>query len=247
MTNYQRHIIWLPVPKKSKILQIYDKGLEYALVSGNYEQCHEFVWCKDFLHDVVYSTINKQSFELYKFFYAPYVLPNPSLDKTRIMLTNSRDKKFSTKIPQVLDFINQIEDSLKMKKTSVRKCHNPPAQYDKSGVFLFEGSKRWINAPAMLSLYTLLLRVGFVHKKGQSFQQTILEVTAKKVTAYQRRDSSWLKFSEPALNLILKQGDRRFFKKEIEKNYPKEASIDYVHNKMGIISLASLIKICEDL
>lgn len=246
MKRYKRHISWLPtggiLDYRSKVVQIYDKGLEYALVSDDYKQCHHFVWCKDFLHDVVYSTVNKKSFELYKFYYCPIIFPNPSFEKTRIMLTNSRDKNFSSKIPNVLDFINQIETALKMKKTTVRECDCPWAIYEKAGIFLFEGSNRWIKAPSMLSLYTLLLRVGFVHKKEQDFTKTIKEVISKKITPYQRRDSQWLKCSEPALNAILKIGDLNLFKKDIKANYPKQKSIDFVHNKMGAISLANSIE-----
>ena len=166
--GYNRYIDWKPVSASARILQIYSKGLEYALVSSDYKQCHPFVWCKDFLHDVIHATINNKWIEIYKFRFDPGKDPLPCMDKIRLLLTNSKDRKFAEKIPAVLDFINQIEDRLKIKKTFVRQCWMPPEQYRKAGVFMFEGSRRWIQSPPMLSLYSLLLRLGFCHQIGTS-------------------------------------------------------------------------------
>lgn len=241
MAKYKRHIDWHSTPVQSKIIQIYNKGLEYALVSDDYEQCHEFVWCKDFLQDVIYATVNSKNFYLYKFFYCPEKHPKPSLKKTRILLANSKDKKFADKIPAVLDFINQIEDHLGMSRTTARECKNPPAAYSKTGVYLFEGSSRWLKAPAMLSMYTLLLRTGFAHN-FKNFETTISEIMSKKTTAYQRRDSSWLKNSEKGLNLILKKGDKKIFKKSLMFNYPEKMPVDQIHNKLGIVGFSNYVR-----
>jgi hypothetical protein len=45
-----------------------------------------------------------------------------------------------------------------------------------------------------------------------------------------------------ALGLILNFGDRKIFSKDIKKNYPSEASIDMVHNKMGIVGYSKSIQ-----
>lgn len=239
MVGYNRYINWKPVPENAKILQIYSKGLEYALVSADYEQCHPFVWCKDFLHDVMYGTLHNKWFEIYKFKFDPTVDPAPCLDRSRLLLTNSKDKKFAEKIPAVIDFINQIEERLKIKKTFVRRCGDPPEGYQKAGIFMFEGSKRWIQSPPMLSLYTLLLRVGFCHKLGDSFITTIEGVKSGDIKPYQRKDGHWLKSSDAALQKILRVGDRRIFYKDIQLNYPSNMQIDSIHNRLGIIGFST--------
>lgn len=239
MTGYKRYITWKQAPVQSKILQIYSKGLEYALVSENYEQCHPFVWCKDFLHDVIFGTVNNRWFEVYKFRFNPALDPVPCLDKIRLLLTNSKDKRFSHKIPAVLDFINQIEDRLNIKKTFARKCHLPPEEYRNSGVYMFQGSRRWLHAPPMLSLYSLLLRVGFVHTLGDEYTKTIKGIISGEIKPYQKKDTHWLKSVEPALQTILRIGDRRIFYSDIHMNYPSKLSIDTIHNRMGIIGFAS--------
>jgi hypothetical protein len=236
---YNRYIDWKESPVNSKILQIYSKGLEYALISADYEQCHPFVWCKDFLHDVMYGTIHNKWFEIYKFRYNPALDPAPCLDRVRLLLTNSKDKKLAEKIPAVLDFINQIEERLKIKKSFARQCGHPPEEYQKAGVFMFEGSKRWIQSPPMLSLYTLLLRVGFCHTVGDSFLKTIEGVKSGEIKPYQRKDGYWLKSSDVALQKILRVGDRRIFYRDIQLNYPSNMQIDSIHNRLGIIGFAT--------
>ena len=237
--GYNRYIDWKPVPVNSKILQIYSKGLEYALVSSDYEQCHSFIWCKDFLHDVIYATLHNKWFEVYKFKFNPVVDPTPCLDRIRLLLTNSKDKKFADKIPAVLDFINQIEERLKIKKSIVRQCWMPPEPYQKAGVFLFEGSRRWIQAPPMLSLYSLMLRIGFVHTKGDPFMKTLEGVKSGDIKPYQRKDGQWFKTVEPAFQKILRVGDRRIFHRDIQLNYPSHMQIDSIHNRLGIMGFAT--------
>jgi hypothetical protein len=242
MARYSRKIKWQPVPIQSKILQIYAKGLEYALVSDNYEQCHEFVWCKDFLHDVYYSTINNKEFNLYKFSYCPQHMPKPCLKEARILLTNGKDKNFSSKIPAVCEFINQIEDELGIKKTTARICSNPPSGYTKAGVFIFKGDRRWIVAPSMLSLYALLLRIGFVHKRGTSYKETLEALKKRKLMPYQSKDVYWFKCSEMAFDEILEKSDKYLFSRNFNDNYPKNLSMDSIHNKLGIIAFSNHLR-----
>jgi hypothetical protein len=239
MKGYNRYIGWKPVGSSAKILQIYSKGLEYALISQEYEQCHPFVWCKDFLHDVVYGTINNKCIELYKFKYNPKIDPNPCLDKIRLIVANSKDRKFATKIPAVIDFLNQIETKLKIKQSFARECRFPPEGYEKNGVFMLEGSKRWIQSPPMLSLYTLLIRVGFCHTIGDHFTKTIEGIKTGQIKPYQKKDNHWLKNTEPALQKILRVGDRKIFYKDIQSNYPANMHIDSIHNRLGIIGFAT--------
>lgn len=242
MARYSRKIKWRPVPIQTKILQIYARGLEYALVSDNFEQCHEFVLCKDFLHDVYYSTINKKEFNLYKFSYNPFYMPKPCMKEARILLTNGKDKNFSLKIPAVCEFINQIENDLGMKKTTARACSKPPSEYSKSGIYIFQGDRRWIVAPSMLSLYSLLLRIGFVHKPGNSYQDTLSALKKRKLTPYQSKDIYWFKCSEMAFAEIMNNSDKSLFSKNFADNYPKNLSMDSIHNKLGIIAFSNHLR-----
>jgi len=228
-----KKIVWYPASKNTAIRQMYYRGVEYALVSRKNEQCHPFIFCKDFLHDVIYSCLNKEPINIYDFSFNEKN-PIPELNKIKLLFTNSKDKFLKDKIPNIIDFINQIESYLKIKKTVVFSCPNPPLGYEKSGVFLFEGSKRWLKSPPMLSLYSLMLRIGINHQCGKSFLETIENIKSEKIKPFQKQDLHYLKNSEIAFSKILSFGDRKIFFRNITQNYPS-MDIKDVHNKLGII------------
>jgi hypothetical protein len=236
--SYKRRIMWCNIPKHVKILQIYTRGLEYSLVSDKYEQCHPFVWCKDFLHDVVHAFVHNKAIDIYRFAYSPDTGPHPCLKEARIIISNARDPKLASRIPGCLDFLNQVENRLKMPRSVVRECSNPPAEYAKAGVFLFQGNMRWLKSPPMLSLYTLLIRIGLVHRLGTPFTETIKALKEKTIKPYQQKDVEWLKECEPALHKIMRLGDKKVFYKRLKDNYPVHINIEQIHNKLGILGYA---------
>jgi hypothetical protein len=126
-----------------------------------------------------------------------------------------------------------------LKPTKVKEVNNPPKQYAKSGIFLTEGSSRWMNSPPMISMYSLLLRCGCAHISGNDCMDTINGIINGKVKAYQRDDASQLKGALPGIELILKLGYRPFFYIDTAKNYPKETYIDTMHNSAGIVGFSS--------
>ena len=221
-----------------KILQIYSKGLEFALVSDNFEQCHPFVWCKDFLHDVIFSTVHGNKFDIYRFFYDPARNPTACLRELRLLVTNSRDSRLTSRVDACLAFLNQIEGSLGLKQTRVRKCLQSPPEY-RHGVYLFQASRRWLSAPPMLSLYSFLIRIGFCHQPGTSFATTISLIKSGMLKPYQPKDAKWLADIEPAIYKIIKHGDKNIFYRSIKKNYPENFLIDRIHNNLGIMSFAT--------
>lgn len=237
-----KRIIWSQFQTDLKILQIYNKGLEYAILSDDYETCNPLVWCKDFLHDIIHSSLINRPFEIYRLKYNPNTNPKPCLKQARIVVANSRDSRMMKKIPSCIDFINQIEDKLDIPHTIVRSCINPPIGYTKDNVFIFQGNKRWIFAPAMLSLYTLLIRVGFSHFIGKDYRSTISGLKEGLIKQYQSKDARWIKEIEPAFEKIIRLGDRRIFYRDMKLNYPAHMSTDIMHNRMGIVAFANDIR-----
>jgi len=235
----------MPKPKKIAwytdsmgLSQALSSGLEFAFVSKNYEQCCPFVLCKDYLQDAIYNHLHKAKKSIYGFKYDPDKHFPLHLEQCRLVLANSSDSKFRDKVPVCLDFINQIETKLKIAKTKARECADPPKKYLRGGVFLFEGSRRWLISPPMVSLYTLLLRVGFCHVEGDSFEQTIKDILNKKRSAYQGEDYNRLRNSQKGLERILKTGDRKIFPRDMKRNYPKGISINTLHNDLGICAFS---------
>jgi hypothetical protein len=216
----EREVEWHP--KIRKISQVPSEGLEFAFLTENYRQIHQLVWCKDFMQDAIYGHMNQKKVSIYGFRYDPEVDPPLYMDKTRFMLANWKDANFGTHVLENLrPFLNAIEEQLKMARTVFEKSIAPPSRYRKAGVYIANGSKRWMKSPPMISLYTLLLRIGMVHDPKDDPLETIRKVRMGKTSSYYgTSDRGILETSEAGLSRILEHGDRRLFHREMEKNYP---------------------------
>ena len=218
--------------------QAIGSGLEYAFISADYKQCCPFVLCKDFLHDAVYNRVHGTKKSIYGYHCSTKEGHPPiDLDKTRMVLANSSDRKMREKIPNCLEFMHQIEKELKMSLTTARECLTPPAKYAAGGVWLFESTKRWLAAPPMVSLYSLLVRVGFSHPIGTPFRTTIDKIISYDIKPYQYEDRGRLVGSKSGLYYIIKNGDRKVFYAEVKKNYPR-VRIGTLHNDLGIMGFS---------
>jgi hypothetical protein len=228
--------------KTCQISQVPSEGLEYAFLSENYVQVHQLVWCKDFMQDAIHGHLNNKFTEIYGFTYDPVTDPPLYMEQTRLLLANWKDAKFGDKITNnVTPFLQAIENQLKMAKTVFEKCINPPPRYKKSGVYIAHGSKRWMRSPPLISLYTLLLRVGFVHNPKDDPLETIRQVQeGHKSTYYKTNDRDILNNARAGLDRILRQGDRKTFHQDIRLNYPAKTasgsnvSIYTVHDGCGL-------------
>jgi hypothetical protein len=165
-------------------------------------------------------------------------MPPLMLSRTKIALSNASDKNFVSKMDNMVDFINQCEVKLKLKKSRGILCSNPPKQY-KNGIIVLRGSAKWIEAPPMLSLYTLLIRIGFIHKKGDSYTQTMDALINGSVKPYQKNDTSYLSSAKKSVDRILEEGYRKIFYSDIKRNYPKNVDIGTLHNSFGIVGFTS--------
>lgn len=222
----------------SGISQIYASGIQFCFVSDDLRQCHPLVYCKDFLQDAVHGYLHKQRASIYGFTYDPSSRPPLAMGRTRIALANKKDKAFADHIPAMVEFLNHFAKAMKLKPTRARAVSNPPPSY-KSGVFLTDGSPRWMNSPPLLSMYSLLMRVGLAHTPGTDPMATLEGVASGKVKPYQTNDRSQAKSAINGIKNILKVGYRKFFYIDNEKNYPKNAVIDTMHNSCGIVGFSS--------
>lgn len=227
---------WLPRDDKH-ISQIYSEGLEFSFATKK-EQCTDFIYCKDFLHDCVYANLYSKTINPYGFKYDPKVKPI-GLKKTYILVANSADSKLSDKIKGCQDFLNQAEAKLGLFRTKISVCDSPPEKY-KNGVYLFRGSGMWLNSPPMLSLYSLFIRLGFCHTAGDNFMDTIDKIQSGKLTPYQSNDKDYVTRSREGIDAIFNLGYRKFFYKDTEKNYPSDIDIHTIHNYFGIVGFTQL-------
>lgn len=248
MITDQVSILWKP--KIARVSQIFGKGVEYALVSADNRQVHQFVYCKDFLQDTIHAYLNGTVLDLYSFRYDGGKSIPVTLESTKLLIASYRDPKFKQRIEPILDFLHQIEGRLKMKKTEVFSCKSPMPTYKSSGVYMLEGSKRWMKAPPLISLYTFLIRLGCSHMIGRPFEETLDAIQNGKIVPYQKiswsnrpakyPDQEYLEEARCAINWILKYGDRRVFYNEIKRNYPRNIqSFENMHDNCGLVGYAN--------
>jgi hypothetical protein len=199
------------------------------------------------MQDAIFGHLNQKEASIYGFSYDPKTMPPLCMDVTRIMVTNWKDTKFGMKIRRRLArFLHGIEDQLKMDRTVFEKCSNPPPRYRKSGVYIVNGDKRWMQSPPMISLYTLLLRVGMMHMPGREPLETIQRIREGRTRPYYNKtDKGFLKNSQTGLDAIMQHGDRKLFHRNIKKNYPAKCpggfdfSVYLMHDCCGIVAFSS--------
>lgn len=221
------------------LAQVLSSGAEFAMVTEDNHQCTPFVLCRDFLQDTIQSTLNKRKLSLYGFVHDPDPKKShqPSLRKTKLLMAHSTRKM---NVPNMLDLLNQIETDLKIAKTKIYKCKGDiPKRYMRGGVFLIIGSCRWIKSPVMISLYTLLLRIGSSHKAGTPYVETIESIAAGTKRPPQALDKSRIKAAKNGIETILKLGDRKIFGHNIASNYPADINLNTMHHIMGIIGFSN--------
>ena len=235
-SNYEKvKVDWQA--KARGISQVYSSGLEYCFVSNKFEQCHPFVFCKDFLQDCIYAHVNSKTASIFGFSYNPKTMAKIDMENTRIAVANSKDSSIGKKIDNVLDFINQFCKKLKLKRSKVFTCSNPPLKY-RGGVYVLCGSGMWMNSPPLISLYSLLIRLGFVHTKGEDCIETINKILKGTIKPYQSSDTLQLMQAKNGIDKILKLGYRKFFYKDIKKNYPERVPVGTMHGSCGIVGFS---------
>jgi len=233
------------------LCEIYTTGLQFAFVSDQFEQAHQWVLCKDFLTDVLWSTVHDEPIEIYSFEYLPRDYPAISKDPVRLIVRNkaiSQDE-WERQIRQSKKFINKVEKKLGFKLAKLEKVEYDEHDPAKGGsVWMFTLDKRWIHASAMISMLTLYIRLGCQYDDESSINSTLKNFKKKygvdedgnrpNVPGAQDEslfnDADYLRKSHTLRQLIMKKGISIFAPK-MEDNYPYEDTWT-VHDYWGIVS-----------
>ena len=219
--------------------QIYSSGVELAICSDENEQIGTFVYCKDFFQDAVVVYLHGGICNIYGYKYDPKTMPKIPEKNLKVLITSAKDTQFPKKVAVIPEFLNQIEEKLGVEKTTIFECEEPPEKYQKSGIYLMIADKKWLLAPPLLSLWTLLARNGIRHKEGDSWETTIQNIIDKKCTAAQKHDATYLKYAKPGLDLLLEKGFDALFGENQKKNYPKSKAGHAMHHYSGAVSFGS--------
>jgi hypothetical protein len=233
------------------LCEIYSVGFQMAFVSEEFEQCHPWVLCKDFLTDSLWATFNTDKVRIYGFEYNPADHPLISLDPVRILVRNKEKSvlEFEREIQNACKFINLVEVRLKFNMASVERVEHSQG----NAVWMFTLDKRWVHAPPMISMLSLFVRIGCCYDGKSSLNDAVRAFKNRTVDEPEfdewgdcdseydgenqevvTNDKEYLSASRSMRLLILKKGIS-IFQPKMEDNYPGGCDIHTVHNDWGIV------------
>lgn len=223
--------------------QIYSMGYEFAFMSRKprgtiYRQATPFVYCKDFLHDAVWAFLHQTKVQVFGFKY-DYQKNKPLFTKrTALAFRNTqfkgKEKEFHAKISACAEFLQRADQKLGFRPTEIIEV-----PHSEGPCWLIIADAGWQHAPPMLSLFTLLVRVGCVHTPGATFEQTLERVEKGEikvgVAGAGTNDNGYVQQSRKGIDAILRHGLAIFHSKQLD-NYPKEIGTHELHDNYGIVN-----------
>lgn len=223
---------------KFSLNQSYSTGLMMSFVNEKHEQINQFFFCKDYFQDIIRSHLHDITCHVYGFQYDPSQMLRPDMNATRLLIKHKIDN-FDQKVNNSIKFVNWFASKMKILKSNKVEIKN----LGKDHAYVV-GSKIWMSAPPLISLYTLLLRAGIHYNPDISVEDTINLIKQGKFKC-ENNDASMLRVIMPLVEKIIKHGYRKFFYIDPKKNFPEEVDILKLHNNGGINSLASGYSIVE--
>lgn len=239
--------------KSGSLCEIYSTGFQLAFASPELEQCHSWVLCKDFLTDAVWATVNKGDVQIYGFRFNHKINPAISIKPVYLIARNKQVKNdiFDKCMENCQKFMNMLEVKLKFTLCKFEKIkYTGEGEYS---VWLMTFDPKWLHAPPMVSMLSLMIRVG-CHYSGKGYLNAALRKFKLSVKAKQQKmdsydgdtldeidgfealhnDAEYLRQSYAMRTLIFKNG-LKIFKPTMAENYPNDVDVHTVHNHWGIV------------
>jgi hypothetical protein len=206
--------------------QIYSSGLEFAFIGPEGIQCHSFAYCKDFLQDAIQATLHKKTSSIWGFSYDYKVNPPLDLENTRMAVRYKGRATLEEEVKNSVRFMNEIESELGFASTTV----HDGGKHANAQTYVFISDKKWMHAPPLISMYSLLLRVGLNYKDGGWLKH----LEAGKFIG--NNDASYISTGIKGIKDIVKKKIENIFADKMEDNYPSSVSIGTMHDQSGIVA-----------
>lgn len=238
-------------PENEHLNEIYQPTkMIFAFVSSKkdgYRQCHEFVKCRDFLHDAVRASLQKKSCEIYGFKYDPEKNPPVDTAKTRMLVSkynvlHHADKASDKLLNELKEFMTRGRDILNyyeklagLKRRTILHKASVGDENEDGSLWLFEGPGMWMRSSYLVSMFSFLIRLGAKNVSVENIDNDFKKLMNEKDNY--DNDVNYLKFCANKLVTVMKGRKELFWNKPILKNYPNDVSISSFHNFGGIVSL----------
>lgn len=252
MSAQKRKIEWFE-KNSTELSEIYQQtGVMFSFLSapkdGN-KQCHEWIKCRDYLHDAVRTTLTNNTSSIYGFRFEKGKNPDIDIRKMRMLVTrdglatNAKKTEFRNKMKAGLLLLQHFEKYAGVALSTMKEVDSRDT--DKQLVFLFTGSAIWVKAPSLVSMYTFLIRLGtkeFKYKNAPQLKKVMKtavdDFKANKKPYAADNDVSYLVVMWQHLHTVMKERNNIFVKKDgFDDSYFQNTGIHNFHNYGGILSL----------
>lgn len=222
-------------------------GITFTFLSspktGN-KQCSNFLFCRDFLADMVYTTVTGNCTHIYRF---TYEIPNnPPVDLKRVRML----------VRYPCNDVNVIRQKTESALSLLRHYENKAGWlYSRTlkvsghdDVRLFLGDPKWMLNSFLLSMYTFLIRLGdkeIIYRPGDDLIKTYKDLLSKHgyipgpgIIPHQDNDIKYLGKCFDKMHLAIEHR-KKLFSEKMSDNYSSKSDIHAVHDMGGIFSLCT--------
>lgn len=224
-----------------------------APVDGTYTMCHEWVKCRDYLHDVVRTELTGEKSVIYGFQFDREKNPRVDLKKMRMLVAKDLAKEdpaetavFKRKMTSSLELLRHFEKIAGV--TLSRMSEADVSNSKKKAVVMFSSSPMWLKSPSLVSLYTFIIRLGdkeieFTSEEDlkAALKKAVDDyLTASRANGKDDNDLNYLVRMHDKLHGVVKNRKSLFkMKNGFHDLYFTSNSINYFHNNAGILSLCT--------
>ena len=225
--------------KERALSEIYQQvGMTFAFVSkesSKYTLAHQWVKCRDFLNDVIRYELTGNEVSIYGFSFGK---DNPRVSTEKIYIAVSMDN-----VKKSL-FKDYIKSSIKLlrhfeREAGVSLSRSKPATVSgskKSNVVVICSNKMWLESPVLLSIYTLLIRLG-VRKDINTCDKESLLSSFVQANPDGDNDSKYLSKIHTKLHYIIENATELFLSPDHDLYRRKDIDLNSFHNYCGVVSV----------
>ena len=216
--------------------------LRFAFCSADNEQCHPFVFCRDFLHDAVRTQHTGTKTSIYSFVFEKG--KNPPIDfELMRMLMDFKSPPAGMDVEQgmknAVALVRLYEKHLKWKRSILRQVD----PQDMGNTWLVVGSGQWMGSPFLVSMYSFLLRLGYngLVAKNMDELPELYKARAKSQGSNDN-DSRYIQNCAGKMAFFAKNRKKLLDMKDgVDRLYFDIKDTSTFHNNCGIHSLCSFI------
>ena len=215
-------------PNKSLSEEYQVTGMFFAFLSVKNEMCHTWIKCRDFLQDAIRNQLTGRADAIYGFEYNPKKDPKIDLKKTRLLI---KGVKLDDTIKYSLQLVNHYENAAGFKpRSKIAKVDD---------MYIFLGPGEWSQSSVLISLYTLLIRLG-CRKIEFKDEKDLVKMYEALINEKNNvvNDIRYLKSIYKHIHTVLENQSDIMFKQK-DKILFGDAQIGSFHHNSGIVSLCT--------